>query len=228
MKKLLVLFVIIMALHCSGGNCECFQEFPKADSLFALKQYLPAIEAYSHFLNGDKADYALYQIGLVKNKLAEFCVSTYQFNKYPENYKKRYGDKYQTYLDYMKYIEKHSVEFWYFEPGGVHVSRGADFRKIIYDYPESDLVDNSAYELLLQSRHIDWEGDYSDMLPRIAQCKIFLESYPDSDVRDKVIYLCLGDYNNVLGSLDIPDSLKTKYQKEIEAFKQRWRKKEEQ
>ena len=34
--------------------------------------------------------------------------------------------------------------------------------------PESDYVDDSAYELLLQSRHIDWEGEYRDMLPRMT------------------------------------------------------------
>ncbi|MFC1508915.1 hypothetical protein ACFL60_04405 [Candidatus Omnitrophota bacterium] len=227
MKKLLVLFVIIVAFYSSKGRCEDYQEFSHADSLLAKKQYLLAIEAYSVFLDGDNADYALYKTGLSKNGLAGYCVSTYQFNKYPDTYKRRYGENYQTYLAYMEYIEKHKGEFGYFEPEGMYISEGADFRKIISDYPESDLVDNSAYELLLQSRHIDWEGDYRDMLPRIEQCKRFLESYPDSDVRDKVIYLCFGDYNNVLGSWEFPDSLEIKYQKEIEAFKQRWRKKEE-
>ena len=84
MKKLLLLLIIIVGNNSSFGNCEHYQEFSHADSLFAQKQYLAAIEAYSQFLDGDNADYALYKTGSSKNEIAGFCMSTYQFNKYPE------------------------------------------------------------------------------------------------------------------------------------------------
>ena len=222
MKKYVMFSIIIMIFHPSLVRCERPAGFSVADSLYDNKLYLQAIAEYSRFLSSDGADYALYKIGLSKKEIAEFCVSEDQFDKYPEMYKKKYGDMYQTYLDYMNYIREHPGQFWYFEPAAIHVYRGTDFGKLIADYPESDFVDDSAYELLLQSRHIDWEGDYRGMLPRIDRCKIFLESYPESDVRDKVIDLCLEDYYNVLHSWEFPDSLKTKYEKEIEAFKQRW------
>jgi len=222
MNKRYALWAILI-LFSRPAYCGQPLVFATADSLFINEQYLRAIEEYSRLLNSEKADYALYKIGLCKNEIGKFCVSRNQFAKYPNNYQKHYGKKYVTYLEFIKYIEDNPQEFRYFEPEAIYVSQGHDFIRIIGDYPKSEYVDNSAYELLLQSRHIDWEGDYRDMLPCISRCKAFLEEYPDSDVRDKVIDLCLQDYSDIIfRSWKLPDYLKTKYEGELMEFKKHW------
>jgi hypothetical protein len=223
LKKYIFLLGLLMIFHALPAPCASFSKFAVADSLYGEKLYVQAIKEYSRFLDSVDADYAFYKIGLCKNEIAGFCVSKDQFDRFPEMYRKKYGDKYQTYIDYINYITGHPNEFWYFDPAAFYVSRGIDFQKIISDYPKSAYVDDSAYELLLQSRHSDWEGNYSEMLPRIDRCKVFLESYPDSNVRDKVVDLCVDDYNNIINnSWKLPDSLKTEYEKELKEFKQQW------
>ncbi|MCE5251584.1 hypothetical protein LLG96_15345 [bacterium] len=221
-KYILFLMIIILSMYSPVADSEQTADFSKADSLYNATQYLQAIEEYSRFLNSDKADYALYRIGLSKSGIANFCVSDYQFDKYPEMYKKQYGDKYPLYIAGLDYINKHPEQFWYFESGAIHVYRGNDFKTIIYNYPKSDYVDDSAYELLLETRHIDWEGDYADMLPRIDRCKAFLGTYPKSELCDKVVDLCLDDYSNVITAWEVPDSVKSRYETEIKEFKRAW------
>ena len=83
MKKYILLQIIMTFIYspvvCSGQTAD----FSIADSLYNANQYLQAIDEYSRFLNSDKADYALYRIGLSKSEIAHFCVSEYQFDKYP-------------------------------------------------------------------------------------------------------------------------------------------------
>ncbi|MFC1606974.1 hypothetical protein ACFL47_03295 [Candidatus Latescibacterota bacterium] len=217
--------LILMALHASPSLSDQSTVSAYADSLYAGKHYLQAIEAYTKLMDGENVDYALYKRGMAKTELARFCVSAYQFDKYPENYRKRYGDKYETYLIWLKYIEEHPGDFGYFEPGALHVYHGADFRTVISDYPESEYVDDSAYAILLKSHYRDWEGEYSEMLPYIRRCKTFLDSYPESELCDKVVDLCIGDYSDIIEySWELADSLKTHYQKELQDFKKLWKK----
>lgn len=216
---LLTMIILCHAVSIQGQHSE---NFAIADKHFDAKSYIQAISEYSSFLNISNTDYALYKIGLCKKEIATFCVSEEQFAKYPDMYRRKYGKRYSTYKDYINFIKERKDQFWYFEPAAVHVYKGADFNTIISEYPNSEYIDDCAYELLLESRHLDWEGDYRDMLPRIDRCKGFLKSYPDSDLRDKVINLCLEDYGNVIHSGNLPESLKAKYQKEMDAFNKYW------
>ena len=226
MKKQLFLVVFSMLFHFSIVYCEQTPDFSVADSLCAGKHYLRAIKQYSLYLKGDNADYALYKSGLCKKEIAEFCVNEWQFNKYPKMYKKRYGDKYPKYLEYLEYITGNK-DFWYFESGAIHVYRGTDFQKIINEYPESDYVDNGAYELLLITRHRDWEGDCSIMESSIERCMGFITTYPESELLDEVIYLCDKDYSDLLYISDIPESEKPAYEKKAKKFHQCWIEKNE-
>jgi hypothetical protein len=97
---------------------------------------------------------------------------------------------YSTSFDirYREYAEKNSQEFWYYEMGGIYYYSGFHFKELIKRFPESELVDDAAYELTKVHRGGECEGWMDCYIEyQFNQVKEFLELYPNSEHAEEAV-----------------------------------------
>lgn len=191
----------------------------KADIHFKNKKYSKAIEEYEKYKGNDKKDYVFFQIGMSKKAIGEFCVSMKDIKEHPKTNKKKYGNKFPLYYEYLYYIEKHQQDFQYYDSGAFYIYKGNEFQKIINMFPESKYIDKSAFELFLISRIGEWEGFKDGPINDIDRCKRYIKNYPDSPFVSNVLQFCTYDYFYLLNEVTgLSNEEKIKYTNEAIEF----------
>jgi outer membrane protein assembly factor BamD (BamD/ComL family) len=228
----------------NSGTAQVKGAFTVADSLYKAEKWVQAISEYTRYidsgwtdaaeewgqatrdykplLDNGRADYALYMIGMCKDAMATFTLSDDHFYQWGQG-RSKYTNNLQDYYDCRNYIKERPDEFRYFDPGALYISQGAEFKRLLSMYPKSGYVDDSAYTLLQQSRHHDWEGSVPPAVVSIERCKAYLKQYPTSEYTDEVVAFCVWDYEYIIHNgddLSPADSLG--FVRELDTFKKQW------
>jgi hypothetical protein len=113
-------------------------------------------------------------------------------------------------------ISRHLAEYYYSEPGEAYHYNLYHFRKILSSFPDSEVADEAAYALALNTPVTDSEGEW--MMPdTVGPLSSFLLTYPKSKLADNAII----ELNAALGNMmaDIPDIDKAPREFNAEEFR---------
>lgn len=188
MKQRLAVLIALLVLVTSIGytnnlDSDARKMFEAGKELFNNKEYIEAIEEFQKVTNqypkSEWADDALFMIGKSSEEIGAYCVSEYQFRRYPEEYTKRYDMP--KYKKYMKYIKEHHIDYRYFEPGGEYEYLGSAYKKLEQEYPESELADDAHYQIIGMKMVGDWEGGPEELALALELYEPFFKKYPESE-----------------------------------------------
>lgn len=188
MKQRLAVLMALLILATSIGytnilNSEARKWYEAGKELFNDKKYIEAIKEFQKVINryskSEWADDALFMIGKSNEEIGAYCVSEYQFRKYPKGFTKRYDVlKYKRYIEYIK---EHHVDYRYFSPGATYKYLGSAYKKLEQEYPESALADDAHYQIIRMKMVGDWEGGPEELAQALELYGTFFKKYPKSE-----------------------------------------------
>lgn len=195
MKRSLTVLMALLILATSTGytnilNSEARKWYETGKELFNDKKYIEAIGEFQKVINkhpkSEWADDALFMIGKSNEEIGAYCVSEYQFRRYPKRYTKRYDMP--KYKRYMRYIKEHRVDYRYFEPAGEYEYLGSVYKKLEQEYSESELADDAHYQIIRMKMVGDWEGGPGKLALALKLYEPFFKKYPKSKYIKEAIH----------------------------------------
>jgi hypothetical protein len=162
--------------------------FTEAERLRKTGYILEAATQYDEFFDqypeSELAPDALYYSGTCKYSLSIHCPGKKEFDQQKGGLSDIKKKQYQECLDYMG---KHKQAFLYAEAVDKYLYQGPELKKLIEQYPSSNMVDDAAFQLVQAQIMAKQRSKTLTVVIALQLYTEFFQKYPKSPYRQKGI-----------------------------------------